>query len=102
MRSLSTSSTSSSSGTPAPSGLTRQNSTSLTGKLGALPANLDDMKVGGRPKVGESSQPRAHAHGRQSRAAGRAELQTRVSSGRGTWNLFKACLALVETSALSW
>ncbi|XP_036153835.1 myocardin-related transcription factor A isoform X4 [Myotis myotis] len=45
MRSLSTTNTSSSSGTPGPSGLARQNSTSLTGKLGALPANLDDMKV---------------------------------------------------------
>ncbi|XP_029386942.1 myocardin-related transcription factor A isoform X3 [Mus pahari] len=43
-RSLSTSS-SSSSGTPAPSGLPRQNSTALAGKPGALPANLDDMKV---------------------------------------------------------
>lgn len=59
MRSLSTTSTTSSSGAPGPSGLTRQNSTSLTGKLGALPANLDDMKVGGRPKVGESRQSRA-------------------------------------------
>lgn len=45
MRSLSTTSSSPSSGTPGPSALTRQNSTSLTGKLGALPANLDDMKV---------------------------------------------------------
>nr|KAF6374610.1 myocardin related transcription factor A [Pipistrellus kuhlii] len=46
MRSLSTTtSTTSSSVAPGPSGLTRQNSTSLTGKLGALPANLDDMKV---------------------------------------------------------
>ncbi|CAO2601767.1 Myocardin-related transcription factor A [Lemmus lemmus] len=43
-RSLSTSS-SSSSGTPGPSGLARQNSTALAGKPGALPANLDDMKV---------------------------------------------------------
>ncbi|XP_055458970.1 myocardin-related transcription factor A isoform X2 [Psammomys obesus] len=43
-RSLSTSSTSSS-GTPGPSGLARQNSTALAGKPGALPANLDDMKV---------------------------------------------------------
>uniref|UniRef100_A0A8C3YJV2 Myocardin related transcription factor A n=1 Tax=Catagonus wagneri TaxID=51154 RepID=A0A8C3YJV2_9CETA len=43
-RSLSTSS-STSSGAPGPSGLARQNSTSLTGKPGALPANLDDMKV---------------------------------------------------------
>lgn len=32
---------------------------------------------------------------------GRAELQPQVCSGRGTWNLFKACLALVETPALS-
>lgn len=55
MRSLSTTSTSSSSGTPGPSGLARQNSTSLTGKLGTLPANLDDMKVDGHPKVRESS-----------------------------------------------
>lgn len=45
-RSLSTSS-SSSSGTPGPGGLARQNSTALAGKPGALPANLDDMKVGG-------------------------------------------------------
>ncbi|XP_039719311.1 myocardin-related transcription factor A isoform X3 [Pteropus medius] len=45
MRSLSTTSTSSSSGAPGPSGLARQNSTSLAGKPGALPANLDDMKV---------------------------------------------------------
>ncbi|XP_032500643.1 myocardin-related transcription factor A isoform X7 [Phocoena sinus] len=36
---------SSGSGAPGPSGLVRQNSTSLTGKPGALPANLDDMKV---------------------------------------------------------
>eukprot|EP00073_Rattus_norvegicus_P048507 XP_017450752.1 PREDICTED: MKL/myocardin-like protein 1 isoform X4 [Rattus norvegicus] len=43
-RSLSTSS-SSSSGTPGPGGLARQNSTALAGKPGALPANLDDMKV---------------------------------------------------------
>lgn len=49
MRSLSTSS--SSPGAPGPTGLARQNSTSLTGKPGALPANLDDMKVGGLPKV---------------------------------------------------
>ncbi|XP_045042933.2 myocardin-related transcription factor A isoform X2 [Desmodus rotundus] len=45
MRSLSTTSTGSSSGAPGPSGLARQNSTSLTGKPGSLPANLDDMKV---------------------------------------------------------
>uniref|UniRef100_A0A2K5P1J7 Myocardin related transcription factor A n=1 Tax=Cercocebus atys TaxID=9531 RepID=A0A2K5P1J7_CERAT len=45
VRSLSTTSSSSSSGAPGPCGLTRQNSTSLTGKPGALPANLDDMKV---------------------------------------------------------
>ncbi|XP_019590013.2 myocardin-related transcription factor A isoform X5 [Rhinolophus sinicus] len=44
MRSLSTSS-SSSPGSSGPSGLARQNSTSLPGKPGALPANLDDMKV---------------------------------------------------------
>ncbi|XP_068826490.1 myocardin-related transcription factor A isoform X2 [Capricornis sumatraensis] len=44
-RSLSTTSSSSGSGAPGPSGLVRQNSTSLTGKPGALPANLDDMKV---------------------------------------------------------
>ncbi|XP_060269556.1 myocardin-related transcription factor A isoform X2 [Ovis aries] len=44
-RSLSSTSSSSSSGAPGPSGLVRQNSTSLTGKPGALPANLDDMKV---------------------------------------------------------
>uniref|UniRef100_A0A8D0VAV4 Myocardin related transcription factor A n=1 Tax=Sus scrofa TaxID=9823 RepID=A0A8D0VAV4_PIG len=43
-RSLSTSS-SASSGAPGPSGLVRQNSTSLAGKPGTLPANLDDMKV---------------------------------------------------------
>nr|XP_015853347.1 myocardin-related transcription factor A isoform X1 [Peromyscus maniculatus bairdii] len=43
-RSLSTSS-SSSSGTPGLNGLARQNSTALAGKPGALPANLDDMKV---------------------------------------------------------
>ncbi|XP_006865320.1 PREDICTED: MKL/myocardin-like protein 1 [Chrysochloris asiatica] len=45
MRSLSTSSTSSSSGAPGSSGLSRQNSISLTGKPGALPTNLDEMKV---------------------------------------------------------
>uniref|UniRef100_A0A7N5JZT5 Myocardin related transcription factor A n=1 Tax=Ailuropoda melanoleuca TaxID=9646 RepID=A0A7N5JZT5_AILME len=45
MRSLSTTSSGSSSGAAGPSGLARQNSTSLTGKPGALPANLDDMKV---------------------------------------------------------
>ncbi|XP_060045001.1 myocardin-related transcription factor A isoform X2 [Erinaceus europaeus] len=45
MRSLSTNSVNSSSGGPGPSGLARQNSTSLAGKPGALPANLDDMKV---------------------------------------------------------
>nr|XP_039319122.1 myocardin-related transcription factor A isoform X3 [Saimiri boliviensis boliviensis] len=45
VRSLSTANSSSSSGAPGPCGLARQNSTSLTGKLGALPANLDDMKV---------------------------------------------------------
>ncbi|XP_032272608.1 myocardin-related transcription factor A isoform X1 [Halichoerus grypus] len=44
-RSLSTTSSGSSSGAPGPSGLARQNSTPLTGKPGALPANLDDMKV---------------------------------------------------------
>ncbi|XP_070309480.1 myocardin-related transcription factor A isoform X7 [Odocoileus virginianus] len=44
-RSLSTTNSSSGSGAPGPSGLVRQNSTSLTGKPGALPANLDDMKV---------------------------------------------------------
>uniref|UniRef100_A0A8C6FNF6 Myocardin related transcription factor A n=1 Tax=Moschus moschiferus TaxID=68415 RepID=A0A8C6FNF6_MOSMO len=44
-RSLSTTSSSSGSGAPGPSGLVRQNSTSLTGKPGTLPANLDDMKV---------------------------------------------------------
>nr|XP_034373454.1 myocardin-related transcription factor A isoform X3 [Arvicanthis niloticus] len=43
-RSLSTSS-SSSSGTPGSGGLARQNSTALASKPGALPANLDDMKV---------------------------------------------------------
>eukprot|EP00072_Mus_musculus_P045864 XP_006520875.1 PREDICTED: MKL/myocardin-like protein 1 isoform X1 [Mus musculus] len=43
-RSLSTSS-SPSSGTPGPSGLARQSSTALAAKPGALPANLDDMKV---------------------------------------------------------
>nr|XP_031527635.1 myocardin-related transcription factor A [Vicugna pacos] len=45
MRSLSASSSSSGSGGPGPGGLARQNSASLTGKPGALPANLDDMKV---------------------------------------------------------
>nr|XP_045376589.1 myocardin-related transcription factor A isoform X2 [Camelus bactrianus] len=45
MRSLSTTSSSSGSGGPGPGGLARQNSASLTGKPGALPANLDDMKV---------------------------------------------------------
>nr|XP_054095188.1 myocardin-related transcription factor A isoform X5 [Callithrix jacchus] len=45
VRSLSTANGSSSSGTSGPCGLARQNSTSLTGKPGALPANLDDMKV---------------------------------------------------------
>eukprot|EP00070_Physeter_catodon_P039568 XP_028346462.1 myocardin-related transcription factor A isoform X3 [Physeter catodon] len=44
-RSLSATSSSSGSGAPGPSGLVRQNSTSLTGKPAALPANLDDMKV---------------------------------------------------------
>lgn len=51
MRSLSTTSSSASPGASGPSGLARQNSTSLPGKPGALPANLDDMKVGGIPKV---------------------------------------------------
>uniref|UniRef100_A0A2K5EQH0 Myocardin related transcription factor A n=1 Tax=Aotus nancymaae TaxID=37293 RepID=A0A2K5EQH0_AOTNA len=45
VRSLSTANSSSSSGASGPCGLARQNSTSLTGKPGALPANLDDMKV---------------------------------------------------------
>ncbi|KAM5335459.1 myocardin-related transcription factor A isoform 2-T2 [Glossophaga mutica] len=45
VRSLSATSTGCSSAAPGPSGLARQNSTSLTGKLGSLPANLDDMKV---------------------------------------------------------
>ncbi|PNJ37527.1 MKL1 isoform 12 [Pongo abelii] len=45
VRSLSTTNSSCSSGAPGPCGLARQNSTSLTGKPGALPANLDDMKV---------------------------------------------------------
>ncbi|KAM9228977.1 myocardin-related transcription factor A [Dugong dugon] len=44
-RSLSTTSSSSSSGAPGPSGLVRQNSISQLGKPGALPANLDEMKV---------------------------------------------------------
>ncbi|XP_027628541.1 myocardin-related transcription factor A isoform X3 [Tupaia chinensis] len=44
-RSLSTTNSSSNSGAPGPGGPVRQNSTSLTGKPGALPANLDDMKV---------------------------------------------------------
>ncbi|XP_006890160.1 PREDICTED: MKL/myocardin-like protein 1, partial [Elephantulus edwardii] len=44
-RSLSTSSNSSSAGAPGPAGLARQNSISLTSKPGALPANLDEMKV---------------------------------------------------------
>lgn len=46
-RSLSTANSISSPGVPGPSGLARQNSSSLTGKPGVLPANLDDMKVGG-------------------------------------------------------
>ncbi|XP_012900552.1 myocardin-related transcription factor A isoform X2 [Mustela putorius furo] len=45
IRSLSAPSSGSSSGAPGPGGLARQNSTSLSGKPGALPANLDDMKV---------------------------------------------------------
>uniref|UniRef100_A0A287D8L6 Myocardin related transcription factor A n=1 Tax=Ictidomys tridecemlineatus TaxID=43179 RepID=A0A287D8L6_ICTTR len=45
VRSLSTTSGGSGSGPPGPGGLTRQNSTPQTGKPGALPANLDDMKV---------------------------------------------------------
>ncbi|XP_012410286.1 myocardin-related transcription factor A isoform X1 [Trichechus manatus latirostris] len=45
VRSLSTTSSSSSSGAPGPSGLVRQNSISQPGKPGALPANLDEMKV---------------------------------------------------------
>ncbi|XP_066113363.1 myocardin-related transcription factor A isoform X2 [Saccopteryx bilineata] len=45
VRSLSTASAGSSLGAPGPGGLARQNSTSLPGKPGALPANLDDMKV---------------------------------------------------------
>ncbi|KAM5250937.1 myocardin-related transcription factor A isoform 2-T2 [Hipposideros larvatus] len=45
MCSLSTTSSSSSPGTSGPSASARQNSTSLPGKPGALPANLDDMKV---------------------------------------------------------
>lgn len=49
MRSLSAANSSLSSGASVPSGLARQNSTSLTGKPGALPANLDDMKVSGHP-----------------------------------------------------
>ncbi|XP_077025047.1 myocardin-related transcription factor A isoform X6 [Tamandua tetradactyla] len=44
-RNLSTTNGSSSSGTPGPSGLARQNSALMTGKPGALPANLDEMKV---------------------------------------------------------
>ncbi|ELW64450.1 MKL/myocardin-like protein 1 [Tupaia chinensis] len=44
-RSLSTTNSSSNSGAPGPGGPVRQNSTSLTGKPGALPANLDDMKT---------------------------------------------------------
>ncbi|XP_055000137.1 myocardin-related transcription factor A isoform X1 [Sorex araneus] len=45
VRSLSATNSTSSSGAPGPSGLARQNSSSLTAKPGALPANLDDMKV---------------------------------------------------------
>nr|XP_023415747.1 MKL/myocardin-like protein 1 [Loxodonta africana] len=45
VRSLSTTSSSPSSGAPGTSGLVRQNSISLPGKLGALPTNLDEMKV---------------------------------------------------------
>lgn len=60
-RSLSTTSSGSSSGAPGPSGLARQNSTPLTGKPGALPANLDDMKVGGRPlPTGATAGPPSH------------------------------------------
>lgn len=95
MRSLSTTSSGSSSGAAGPSGLARQNSTSLTGKLGALPANLDDMKVGGRPfpleplpassatgaglvlVCRESSQCKTHGHVRQSRAPDCHLLQRR-------------------------
>ncbi|KAM5288980.1 myocardin-related transcription factor A isoform 2-T2 [Ctenodactylus gundi] len=44
-RSLSATNGCSSSGAPGPTGLTRQNSTPLASKPGALPANLDDMKV---------------------------------------------------------
>uniref|UniRef100_H0W3H0 Myocardin related transcription factor A n=1 Tax=Cavia porcellus TaxID=10141 RepID=H0W3H0_CAVPO len=45
VRSLSTSNGCSSASTPGPGGLARQNSAPLSGKPGALPANLDDMKV---------------------------------------------------------
>lgn len=92
-RSLSATSSSSGSGAPGPSGLVRQNSTSLTGKPGALPANLDDMKVSGCtlrpgglvpspawPRVGAvrcSVSGRGGGWPRTTAAGGRAELQQR-------------------------
>ncbi|KAM6162229.1 myocardin-related transcription factor A [Erethizon dorsatum] len=45
VRSLSATNGCTSSSTPGPGGLARQNSAPLSGKPGALPANLDDMKV---------------------------------------------------------
>lgn len=104
MRSLSTTNSSSSSGTPGPSGLARQNSTSLTGKPGALPANLDDMKVGGCPLPTRGLEPlpawppigsvwvlvfRESTSPGPIALEGKAELQTQVSSSRGTWNLLQ-------------
>lgn len=94
-RSLSTTNSSSGSGAPGPSGLVRQNSTSLTGKPGALPTNLDDMKVGGcAPMASRCRQPGLsgrqvldfrqerwpagdYGHGRQSRALASGFLQWR-------------------------
>ena len=99
-RSLSTTSSSSGSGTPGPSGLVRQNSTSLTGKPGALPANLDDMKVGGYALVALAAASlasrgavRCLALGREGgrlgtiATEGRAGLWTLVSCSGGTWSL---------------
>lgn len=86
MRSLSTASTSSSSGAPGPSGLARQNSTSLAGKPGALPANLDDMKVGGLPEVLVFRE--SNSHRRQNRVPDSGLQQKHLGPVR-------ACLVLV-------
>lgn len=92
MRSLS--STSTSSGGPGPSGLARQNSTSLAGKPGALPANLDDMKVGGLPRcsfLGKAAGPDPAV----------IEGRTEFHSGLLQKHLgpVRACLALVISDA---